>query len=251
MEKWFKYLKSLGLTDSEAKVYLAVLKSGPQPVQKIAAEVGFSRVTVYEAIESLAGKSLMTSVEKGKKQYFAAEPPERILSLAENKMNAMKTAIAEMKSGLNELKLVQSGDKPIVKMFEGEEALMSVFQELVEGKSTEKIDELCEFANISAISRAYSLEQLDFLHKKILENKIKRRLIYLRELPRQERPLDPAKQVKYLKPSDTDPFYGDVIIYGNKVWLASFKGKHVTVVIDSEEIKNTFQAWFDLLWKKL
>ena len=76
-----KELQQLGLSDKEAKTYLASLELGPVSVQEIAKKSGLKRPTVYFAIEQLIKMGLMSSFEKGKKRYFSAESPERLVSL--------------------------------------------------------------------------------------------------------------------------------------------------------------------------
>ncbi|MCX6782281.1 MAG: helix-turn-helix domain-containing protein [Candidatus Magasanikbacteria bacterium] len=247
MSKWSKYLNLLGLADSETTVYLSVLKSGPETVQNIAKNVGLSRVTVYAAIESLTKRGLMTSVEKGKKQFYAVEPPERIISLAENKTSQMQSMIKEIKENIQELKLIQSGDKPVVKMFEGPDAFTAI-QEDVLGS---KIDLMCEFGNIDEIDRVYPYDKgvrnnfFDRLSKMPME----RRLVFVSTDPR-PKTNEPNKKIKYLD-IEKFKFYGDIFIYNDTLWMSSFKGKQITVMIKSQEIKDTLQAAFDLIWNTL
>jgi len=244
MDKWTKYLQLLGLSDTESKIYLEVLKMGPSPVQEIANKIGLSRVSVYSLIESLTKLGLMTSVEKGKKQLYTAEPPERIISLAENKVNNLKASIQEIKSSIQELKLVQSGDKPVVKMYEGIEAFAAI-QEDVLGT---KIDQMCEFGNLDDVDVLYLYEDLEPFYKKLAKTKFERKLIFYTNT-KKPRTSEGNKKIKYL--DNTKEFHGDIFFYGNTVWLSGFKGKQITVMIKSKEIKDTLQAAFDIIWKNL
>jgi len=248
MDKWKKYLQLLGLTEGETGVYLSVLKSGPRPVQEIAKDAGFSRVTVYAAIESLAKMGLMTSVEKGKKQVFAAEPPERIVSLAENKMNSIKNTIQEIKGNIDELKLVQSGDKPVVKMFEGVEAFGAIQEDVLKSK----IDLMCEFGNLDEINNFYPYDKnvREKYYDKLAATKMRRKLIYL-STDKSPKRIEPNKEIKYLDDKSVKPFFGDIFFYDNTVWLSSFKGRQIAVMIKSKELKDTIQAAFDIIWEKL
>ena len=248
MEKWNKYLSLLGLHDSEITVYLNVLKSGPSPVQDIAKETKLSRVTGYSAIGELTKQGLMTSVEKGKKQVYAAEPPERIVSLADTKMNSLKTIMHEIKDNIDELKLVQSGDKPIVKMFEGLEAFGAIQEDVL---SQEKnINLVCEFGNLDEIEQVYPYEKgvRETFFKKLSKMKMKRNLIFLSK-EKKEKYTEDNKTIKFL--NNDHQFYGDIFFYNDTIWLSSFKSKQISVMIKSKEIKDTLQAAFDLLWESL
>lgn len=245
MENWKKYLQNLGLSENDSKVYLELLKMGPSPVQELARAVGLSRVSVYAIIEFLMKSGLITTVEKGKKQMYAAEPPERVVALAENKVSNLQAVMKEIKSNIGELKLIQSGDKPIVKMYEGPEVFMAMQEDLLRSKT----ENISEFGNLDEIERVYPYEQLKPFHAKIGVKKINRRIIYqtTRGLHREN---ETNKKIKYLD-QKIKPFKGDFFLYEDTVWLSNFSGKQMTVMIKSKEIKDTLQVAFDIVWATL
>ncbi len=238
-------MQTLGLSETEAKVYLEVLKMGPSPVQEIATVVGLSRVSIYAVIESLTKLGLMTSMEKGKKQLYAVEPPERVAALAEKRASDLGAVVKEIKNSIQELKLLQSGEKPIVKMYEGPEAFLA----MQEGVLNSKTRDTYEFGNLDEINKVYPYEQLAPFHKKLSKIKFNRRIIYQTK-NKLTRPSEPNKKIKYLD-QNVKTFKGDFFFYDDTVWLSSFSGKQITVMIKSKEIKETLQAAFDLLWDSL
>lgn len=74
-----KILQNIGLTEKEAKVYLACLELGPQPVSEIAKKARINRVTAYDILEKLLKKGLVNFVTKEKIKFFNATDP-RIVS---------------------------------------------------------------------------------------------------------------------------------------------------------------------------
>ena len=246
MTNWNKYLKPLGLTDAEISIYLAALKIGAETVQNIAKEVKLSRVTVYAAIENLTQNGLMSSVDKGKKTYYAAEPPERIVALAENKTSQMQHMIAEIKDNLQELKLTQSGDKPVVKLFEGLNAFTAIQEDVT---NTKTLDYLCEFGNLDEINRVYPYDKgvRDAFYEKLAKMEMMRRLIFLTTNPK-PRTIEANKQIKYLDLAKFN-FFGDIFFYNDTVWFSSFKSKQMAVMIKSKEITDTIKAAFEILWE--
>ena len=68
MDELKKELEHLGLSDKEARVYLAALEMGPSPVQDISHKAHVNRATTYVMIESLAARGLMSTFQKGKKR---------------------------------------------------------------------------------------------------------------------------------------------------------------------------------------
>ena len=63
MDKIIDYLKQLELSDTEAKLYLALLKSGPTGVKELAEKVDVKRTTAYFYIDQLIEKNLIIKIE--------------------------------------------------------------------------------------------------------------------------------------------------------------------------------------------
>lgn len=72
-------LRKLGLTDSEAKVYLALLKIGEFTSKgAILKEARIAPSKVYHVLDKLIDKGLVSTVTKDNVKRFAAAPPRRI-----------------------------------------------------------------------------------------------------------------------------------------------------------------------------
>lgn len=86
----YRELTNLGLSEKEAKVYLAALELGKCPVQKISQKAGVNRATTYFIIKGMMKKGLMSSYTEGKKQFFFAEAPEKLKILFKDQELALK-----------------------------------------------------------------------------------------------------------------------------------------------------------------
>ncbi|MDP3985626.1 MAG: helix-turn-helix domain-containing protein [bacterium] len=239
MIQWEKLLRSLGFTDSEAKIYLTSLASGPASVQDLAKKARVSRVTTYAVIETLTGRGLMSSIEKGKKKMFVAESPERLVSFVHNQVKTMETTLREIESSLQDLKLLQRGEKPVVRLYEGPEALKVIRDDMLENRP----DSIEEFGNLDEVRRVYNYQTLriDELNKL----NIPRRLIFLAK-EQKLRASSPEEEIIGLP--HTFDFPGDVSVYGNKIALSTFRGKQISVLIESEDLAKTMRAMFDFVW---
>lgn len=247
MTNWEKYLKQIGLNESEVRVYLSILKTGPETVQNIAKNVKLSRVTVYSAVDTLIKHGLMSSVEKGKKQFYAVEPPERIVTVAENQMRQMDSVLKDIKANVQELFLMQGGNKPVVKMYEGPEAFSVIQQEVL---NTE-IDMLYEIGNRDVIRAIYPIDEnlrREYFDK-LIKKKMMRHTIFISK-DQKSRPEVINQKTKFLDPRKFK-FTGDVFMYNDTVWLSNFTGKQVVVMIKNQGIKDVLQAMFDMLWNTL
>src|SRR3989344_6740207 len=123
-----KQLTSLGLSDNEAKVYMAMLE--------ISAKAGVNRPTTYVQIESLKKMGLVSSQVKGKKQLFIAESPDQLEFVIEREIKTIEDKKAELARMMPELSGLfnVSGDKPQVRFFEGKEGLIKMQDEMLRSK---------------------------------------------------------------------------------------------------------------------
>mgnify|MGYP001574151336 CR=1 FL=1 len=72
------FLKKIGLTGSEIKVYLALLKFGDSQKGKLIKESKISSSKVYEVTAKLIDKGLCSIITKNNVKHFMAAPPSRI-----------------------------------------------------------------------------------------------------------------------------------------------------------------------------
>ena len=242
MPQWNKLLESLGFSPSESAVYLASLELGPSPVQAIAKKAAVSRVTTYAVIQKLSRGGLMSSVTKGKKQFYAAESPERLTSYVHSSIDKMQATLRDLQGSLDELKLLQAGDRPTVKYFEGIAGLQSLMQDLL----TAETDHVYEIANRNEIVKALPANALTNFGDALDMRKIKLKGVFVSDAfePRQ------YAEIKLL-PVTPVSFTGGIIIFGRKIGLTTYKNKIEGIVIDSPELAATFTAVFMRVWSAI
>jgi sugar-specific transcriptional regulator TrmB len=242
-----KELQKLGLSDKEAKVYLSSMEIGPSPVQSIAVKAGVNRATTYVMIESLISRGLMSSFEKGKKKFFTAESPEQLVALLHKEEAEVKEKTRQMMEILPELKILFSAaeEKPKVRFFEGIEGIEVIQEDILNSK----YDTLEEIVSVDDFYRIFPPHDKD--HRQIFTQKKKDvsfRAIYTSK----QGPFITSKERKHemlFVPPEKFPFSTDIGIYGNKVAIASCKGKLIGVIIESKEISEALRAIFDLAWE--
>lgn len=234
-------LQSLGLLDSEIKTYLGVLTKGPSVVLDLSASTGLSRQATYTAIEALTERGLMSSVLRGKKRYYAAEPPDKLLSYAKRRESEMKTRIKDLQDVLPELKMQTGGERPVVRMFEGKEGLKAI----VEDKKVTKHDTVREISDLEALYNVLKPEDLEAMRNELNRKKVKISGLYAGV---------PGKKVvsdttRIFLPKELSGFASDIGVYGNKVSLTTFEGKMYSVIVESEPLTKALGILFDLAIK--
>lgn len=245
-----KELQKLGLSDKEAKVYLSSMELGPTPVQNIAGKAGVNRATTYVMIESLIGRGLMSSFEKGKKRFFTAESPDQLLAILHKEETAAKEKTRQFENILPELKTLFAAaeEKPRVKFFEGAESFRAIQDDILKSKHTSE-DEVVALDEFYKIFPPADNDYRKKMAEKIKNQNIKVRTIYTSEkgkiLPVKE--FGEQKERRYIPP-EKFPFATEIVIYGNKTAFGVCRGKIIGVIIESKEISDTLKAIFNLAW---
>jgi sugar-specific transcriptional regulator TrmB len=236
-------LKNLGLSDKETKVYLASLELGAETMLKIARIAGVNRPTTYVQVESLIKKGLMSSFVKGKKRYFSAEPPERLLGLVDIARKDFEEKEKSFKNILPELKNVfdVAGERPRVRFYEGREG----FQAIIDDVLRSKFKSMEEFTSLEDAYKVFPPHPKDHRHKILAKfKKIPMRVIYASS----QKPAILQAKSRFV-PKEKFPFSTDITIYGEKVAIFSLRGKLIGTIIESKEIADTLRAIFDLTWE--
>src|SRR5262245_19671921 len=115
-------LEAVGLSEKQAKVYVAALFLGPAPVQRIAEQSEVNRATTYVILDELAAMGLVSTSVEGKKTVFVAEPPEaieRYLTSIEKEVVERKENLKKSLSDLKDVSRVEVDDAPVVRFFKG------------------------------------------------------------------------------------------------------------------------------------
>ena len=116
-----KILKDIGLTDGEIKAYLALLELGKSTVGKIIEKSRVSPSKIYDVLNRLIEKGLISYIIEGKVKHFKAAPPKNVLNYIERKEEDLKLHKNEFKKLLPELnsKQIQGNKIFNAEIFEG------------------------------------------------------------------------------------------------------------------------------------
>ena len=97
-------LEEIGLTKNEIKIYLVLLKLGSTSTGAIVKETGVHASKVYDGLNRLADKGLVTHVIIANTKHFKAVNPDRLIDFLEDKKKSIETQEDEIKKYLPELK---------------------------------------------------------------------------------------------------------------------------------------------------
>lgn len=88
--------ESLGLTEYEAKIYLALLEGGSLLVSDIAKKTDIPRTAVYPPLQSLLERGMVSEVKVGKRTHYSAIDPKELIRVHEQKRSALEETISSL-----------------------------------------------------------------------------------------------------------------------------------------------------------
>jgi sugar-specific transcriptional regulator TrmB len=239
VEEILSILEEYGLSDKEAKVYLALLELGQSNVTRLADRSEINRVTTYHILESLSNKGIVKSIKKDKIQNFLAVEPKILISLLKEKENKLKSILKELEEKVN-----LAGKKPYVELYEGKKGMTSMLDFLIDNYK----DEVLAYGNFDIVERSLEYQSLHWRKKRLSKN-IKMRAItdrleaeFIKESKWKK--LTEFKILKNLGKTSTWTF-----ISGDLVCIITAKKDLTGVLIENEEIAEAQRIVFNLLWK--
>ena len=239
-----KELQSFGLSEKEAKVYLAALEIGRATADQLSKQAGVNRSTTYVQIEELMSMGLVSTHEEGKKTYFHAESPENLKRIFESKKQEFalkeKTLDALVPSLL---KLYQSsGERPVVRFFEGKEGLVTMRNEVLKVKGKHYLLVVAH----DHMQEVFTQKERDDFSRIRGSKGIGGKVIYTKS----GEDIEPVPPIEMCRVgADQFPLETDLYIYDDTVSLASLTGSIAGVIIESPAIAKSMRSIFELAWK--
>tara|TARA_Y100000031_G_C8253435_1_gene401781 strand:- start:5065 stop:5808 length:744 start_codon:yes stop_codon:yes gene_type:complete len=239
-----KILKQIGLTDSEIKVYLALLELGSSKKAPIVKKSKISSSKVYEVIDKLIDKGLASYVIKNKVKHFNAAPPSRIKNYLKQKEKTLKQQKREFDKLLPSLELRQTltqkgSDAEIYKGWKG---MTTVYNDLLE--SLRRGDKYYIFGASKGIDTKKVKSFYSRFNKKAEKKKLKAHIIFNENARGNIPNVEKKSKVKYL--DQTTP--SEILIYKNKTAIVLLEKEPLIILIRGESIARSFRSYFNVMW---
>lgn len=239
-------LLQLGLSENEAKVYLAALELGPTTAMHVSQKAEINRPTAYVQIDNLMEMGLMSSYTTGKKRYFTVEHPERLrdmLKIKEKEVAEQKKYLKEILPELQALFLTTK-ERPKVRFYEGKEGILAMTHDAFKAKQKTILAVIPYDLN----DKLFNEQERKEFESKRKRRKIKARTLYTRKEGPFTTPPPATIEDRYI-PQNLFPITASVDIYDNKIAAYTLRGKLIGVIIESKEIADTLRAIFSLAWE--
>ncbi len=237
-------LQKLGLSNSEAVLYLSLLKLGASEVQPLIEETGFYKANIYQTLERLCEKGIVSKIIKNKKRVYQIQKPESIIEFIKKKKDELEEQEKIAKELVKNIEMKKSSYvQETAMVFRGIAGVKQIYSEIID----KKLDYLV-FGSPKESEVIIEDYYCQNLHLKQKEKKIKAKMIFHKSL-RKWKKLIP-KDIIDLKFFDEkfEPLT-ETTIYGTKVAFVVWTENPVITIINNEHVVKSYKQLFNLLWK--
>jgi len=240
-----KILKEVGLTNNEISVYKALLQLGSITAGPLTKKAGIHRSRVYEALNRLIDKGLVSHKTKANRKYFQAQNPETLLNILDERKQKLKRIIPDLLLLQQELP-----EKQEANVFEGYKGLKSVFDNAI--NQMKRGDEILVFGARSGQDISSETWNAFFsnFNKRRIKKGIKYKIIFNPDLRNSKVVKEFSKskltQVKFI--SQKTP--AGINVHGDNVAIIVWKKQPYAFLITSKEVSDSFREFFRVLWRE-
>jgi len=238
-------LRKIGLCEGEIKVYSSLLGLGSAPMNRIHERTGIERRNIYDILNKLIERGLVTYVSENKKRYFKIAHPTNLVGYIEQKEHDLETLKAEMKQQIPSLTKQFEFVKPAInaEIFRGAEGVKAVWEDML------NYDSICWIGSGRYIPKWYPHFFASW-DKRRINLKIKMFNLMRHELRKEIKASYKLEYIRFLPPefSGAPTVIG---IYGNKVVNFILSKEFFAFVIESKELADNYKNYHKYLWNNV
>lgn len=242
-------LKEIGFTRGEIKVYFALLETGLSTKGKIAKKAGVSESKIYEILNRLSNKGLVSSVAKMKGSktvmHYKAADPIMLKEFLERKREEIdrEEKVVENLMPLLKMKMKASEKEYSVVVYEGFRGIKTANKELLENATGK--DEWLAMGVRSDKSKKYNIYWINFLKQRAAKG-IKSRVIFIDKVSWYFNEFLKLRLTKVAYLPSITPVA--VVVLGNNVMIYNYE--HPSCLkITNDDVSQSFTSFFESLWK--
>jgi sugar-specific transcriptional regulator TrmB len=244
-------LEAIGLTNGEARVYAALCESGASTVGPICDASKVHRSIIYQILEKLIDKGIVSFIVQEKTKIYQAAPPNMLLHFIEEEQQGLERKKKHLVDLFPRIAQMQAtGKRSSATLYSGFQGLLTatfnILDRLKEGEhyymvhipSTQPAHHHAMWEKFHRIR-----EQRGILGRQLYETAVENTVLKLRNshkgLDARRMPID----------FETPPTY--YFVYKDVTVIALSQGTTpLAVEIVNQEIADGFMAYCDWLWKQ-
>lgn len=232
-EKYINSFKGIGFSTNEAKVYLTLIKYGSCKAGNIAKYTNLDRGSVYNNIQSLQNKGLVSFITIGKTRWFQCSSSNNIISFLNNRLEQAKEFLPQLEKIRNETKLKEN-----VSMYKGFKGIRSVFEDILNNAEENLI-----FGSEGLFSKNMPLFAKQFTQKLEIKG------IKIRSIIRTDRNIEVEKKKNVRRIPSNTPSPVVTNIYKNKIAIIVWGEKPEGILIENQKAADAYKEYFNFMWE--
>ena len=234
-----KILEELGLTKNEVKVYINLLELGNTPAGPLIKRVGMHRAAVYNLLDLLIDKGLVSYILKSNRRHFSADDPKRLTEYLETKRMLLNEKATQLKKLIPKLRIKKqlTTKEQEGTIFMGKRGIKSILEDVLQQKK--------EWLVFGAEGKFKKLFPWYFNHHHEKRSKLKIHLRMICNESLRKRVL-PFAKVRYLPKNYISP--ATTYIYSNTVVIIIWEPTPEAFVMKSGQVAESYRNFFELLW---
>ncbi len=239
-----EFLKRVGLSKGETKIYEALLGSGLSPISKIHEKTGIERRNIYDILNKLIEKGLVTYITENKRRMFQISHPDKILQYLAEKENEIKKTVEETKFLIPSMMEKFDLRKPQInaEVYRGFEGIKTIWEDMLNYKE-----------NYWLGSGRYVPKTLPNFFVSFNRRRIKQGVVWYNicrhEMRKEIKPFK-LEHVRFL-PKEFSGNPTVICIYGNKVVNFIYGKEFFAFLIESKELAENYKLYHKYLWDKV
>ncbi len=242
-------LEKAGLSRNEARVYLTLLDLGTTSSKPIIEKTGLHRQSVYDALDLLIEKGLVSFVVQANIKRFRASDPKAFLDYFDKKDSEIKEQKQEFMKILPNLSAKRdlSSEKQETTVYSGNKGIKSLLDDMLNQEN-----EILTIGASEIEAEAFQ-HHLQFnipkFHRLREKKKISYRILLSEELRQRANKLNKLKNTEARILPKEFTSNSSTNIYGDKTSIIMWGSQPFGVLIKSKEIADAQRRHFNLLWK--
>jgi sugar-specific transcriptional regulator TrmB len=237
-------LQQAGLSGNEVKVYLALIHLGSALAGKITKNCGVNRTNVYDALDRLMEKGLITYVVQANRKYFECADLSNItryLQDLEQDNKRKQKLIARILPDLEKQRTLAR--EPLeAAIYKGKRGLQSVAEDVLASRKTMYV--FGAEGKFVSVFKHYAAQW----HARRAAMRLRVNIIY-NETIRDRKIKAPFRYFHMRFSNEMDDTPATTWIYGDKVAIVVWSDPIVATLIRSSEVSKSYRQFFGVLWK--
>jgi DNA-binding MarR family transcriptional regulator len=233
---------SLSLSVKHARLYRALLSSGPLTIAELARGAKVHRPVAYALVPDLEERGIIKRVLSGKRVRYAAESPEKLEVLLEESRHASSSLLLELKELYGTRR-----KSPEISVASGKKGIAGVYDDILH--TLKRGDTFYRYSSAGKKRPRHAYVPANYEARRDAK-RLERYVI----TNKRTSALKAKKLERYIKiiPAEFDKFEYDItlLVYGNKVAYVDYT-TDTAITIENPAIAQFQQKLFKLLFAKL